>query len=296
MSVSSKHLLRSLFLLFLFCEAWGQEKKENPYLIIKKQLSPFDQPLSSPGPGDWLTIHPEAGQSFHKFINSRPPGIDTKRRIIYLKPIGAFNTEQQKILSATKGYIEKFFGMEVKIMDTIPLKIFPKQARRNKNGQIQLWTHYINYNLLYPNLPKDACAYMAITTSDLYPDKNWNFVFGEADQVNRIGVSSMARYPITDSNSFQQCLKRMMKTTSHEIAHMLGMEHCIEAACVMNGSNSLEESDRQPVFLCSDCTAKLDWVLQCEEKKRLENLNIFFTYFGFINESLVCFKRQAYLN
>ena len=47
----------------------------------------------------------------------------------------------------------------------------------------------------------------------------------------------------------------------HEIGHMFGINHCIHYNCIMNGSNSLKESDRQSTFLCPICLRKLHFAV-----------------------------------
>ena len=42
---------------------------------------------------------------------------------------------------------------------------------------------------------------------------------------------------------------------------MFSIEHCIDYECLMNGSNSLEESDRQVTVLCPVCLQKLHHAL-----------------------------------
>lgn len=116
---------------------------------------------------------------------------------------------------------------------------------------------------MQPIIPADAISLMAITVSDLYPDENWNFVFGEADIQNRVGVSSFARYGdygLNDSIN-KLVLSRLLKTTTHEILHALGMQHCIGYVCVLNGSNSLPESDNKTLIICPACLEKLAFIL-----------------------------------
>ena len=38
---------------------------------------------------------------------------------------------------------------------------------------------------------------------------------------------------------------------------MFGISHCVHFHCRMNGSDSLEESDRSPMHLCPVCLRKL---------------------------------------
>jgi archaemetzincin len=52
-------------------------------------------------------------------------------------------------------------------------------------------------------------------------------------------------------------LGRICRTTSHELGHCFGMDHCVYYACVMQGSASLLEDERQPPYLCPVDQAKL---------------------------------------
>lgn len=45
-------------------------------------------------------------------------------------------------------------------------------------------------------------------------------------------------------------LGRICRTTSHELGHCFGIDHCIYYACVMQGSGSLSEDVRQPPYVC----------------------------------------------
>ena len=48
-----------------------------------------------------------------------------------------------------------------------------------------------------------------------------------------------------------------MQTLTHEIGHIFGLRHCQWLACLMQGSNHLEEADRRPLDLCPVCLRKL---------------------------------------
>ena len=52
-------------------------------------------------------------------------------------------------------------------------------------------------------------------------------------------------------------LGRVCRTTSHELGHCFGIDHCVYYACVMQGSSSLAEDGRQPPYLCPVDLAKL---------------------------------------
>ena len=52
-------------------------------------------------------------------------------------------------------------------------------------------------------------------------------------------------------------LLRVCRSASHEIGHCFGIDHCMYYACVMQGTCSLPEDNRQPPYLCPVCEAKV---------------------------------------
>ena len=52
---------------------------------------------------------------------------------------------------------------------------------------------YVLDDVLLPDRPRDALAYLAVTARDLWPGDGWNFVFGEANLRARFGVLSIYR-------------------------------------------------------------------------------------------------------
>lgn len=138
-------------------------------------------------------------------------------------------------------------------------------------------TGYILHKMLAPHIPDDAMPVMTVSEKDLHPGDDWNYVFGQASYRKRIGVSPIYRLQdkvLTEAN-FGICLKRLMNVSSHEIGHMLSIQHCQFAKCAMNGSNNLKETDRSPNRLCSDCQTKLTWNLRYDNLKILTELYAF---------------------
>ena len=99
-------------------------------------------------------------------------------------------------------YIQIYFQTPVKFTDPIPLSAVPAQARRihptqrvpnGQTGDPQILTTYTIEEILKPRMPKDAFAFVAFTSSDLWPGEGWNFVFGQASMDDRIGVWSTYR-------------------------------------------------------------------------------------------------------
>ncbi|KAF2430256.1 hypothetical protein EJ08DRAFT_589402 [Tothia fuscella] len=67
-------------------------------------------------------------------------------------------------------------------------------------------------------------------------------------------------------------LSRICKTSSHELGHCLGLDHCIYYACIMQSTASLAEDARQPPYLCPVDLAKMLGATGTGEKERHERL------------------------
>jgi archaemetzincin len=264
---------------FLAIACTNTEKKtENP-VDFTRGLEQLDVKLSEPKPGEWLYEHKEAGQTFEQYKLSSPVSPDGDRKKIYLLPIGEFLPIEDSIVNYTADYLAIFFGLETIIAPAISDKIIPSNARRRReDGHEQLLTKYILENILPARIPDDAIVVMAVTAKDLYPSESWNYVFGQATIKKRVGVSSIYRFsmPDMDTMTYPVCLERLIKTSSHEIGHMFSIQHCTYGVCVMNGSNSLWESDTRPNRLCSDCLNKLTWNLGFSVRERFSGLEKFF--------------------
>jgi archaemetzincin len=217
-------------------------------------------------PGDWLARFEEKGQSFRRYRRSDPPRVTTERRVLVMQPLGEFTEDEGALMRTAARFASLYFQLPVRIAGPAPLP--PKDRRTIRflgRSVTQYRTRWIFLGQLLPRLPQDAVAFLGITVEDIYPGPDWNYVFGEAYLDRRIGVYSLARYLPrfwNEADTPQTRLRsrlRTFKVLAHETAHMFGLEHCITYECVVNGSNSLEETDRQPVHLCPECLRKLHW-------------------------------------
>lgn len=145
-------------------------------------------------------------------------------------------------------------------------------------GHEQLLAGYLLNDVLKEEKPLNRIALMGLSELDLYPKPEWNYVFGLASYHDKVAVSSIYRLQDGEltSENFNLCLSRLLKISSHEIGHMFGLHHCIAADCVMNGTNSMEETDRHSIRLCSVCQRKLNSCIQYDNKKRLSDLEKYF--------------------
>ncbi|WP_343697238.1 archaemetzincin [Flavobacterium sp.] len=284
--------ITTILILILFCSCNKEKTKEPPKTIPEeasyfKQIKINDVKLGEPTYGDWLFSHKENGQTFEQYYRSKHIVPTKEENIIYIKPIGNFNALQKKQIQLVNEYLEIFFQLKTKTLEPISNDVVPNSARRmSTEGHEQLLAGYLLNDVLKEENPENRIALMGLSELDLYPKPEWNYVFGLASYRDKVGVSSIYRFQDGEltAENFNLCLSRLLKTSSHEIGHMFGLHHCINADCVMNGTNSLSETDRSTIRLCSVCQRKLNSCIQYDNKKRLTDLENFFKRNNLIEE------------
>jgi archaemetzincin len=306
----------------------------------KKYLNPENSFKPIPkcnSENDWLAQYCEEGQSFPEFIQTCPwlskrkcKGVKQEfvssgttlqakypKGVIYLVPLGDFNTESSPDFHSLVEYVKIFCDLPVKTLPKLNLincgnvdffwsvqetnQIF-KIKSRTKNEKYQL--NIISLLSYMPNIvPDDALCTIALTMSDLYQEKPDLFVAGMAAGNHRVGVFSFCRYDpsikfssefwheitYTKDNWLPEEKKKMILVRScrllvHEILHILGFSHCIYYECCMNGSGHLEEDFRQPMFLCPVDLHKLAHLCGLNIVERYHKLRTFFEKFDLGNE------------
>lgn len=229
-------------------------------------------PLPTPKANDWLTEHHEPGQTIDRYRASEPVRPSARLKTIYVLPLGRFTPAERRVLEETVAFMGAFFCLPTRILPDHATEGFPATARRAGVGHgEQLHVEYVLQKVLLPTRPDDAVAYLALTATDLWPGKGWNFVYGMAAPRERLGVWSFRR---NGDLATQRALflERTFKIAVHETGHILGLEHCTAWACVMNGVNHREEADRAPLTLCPEDLVKLAWNTRCEPRGRLATL------------------------
>lgn len=265
---------------------------EEPAVMRRLLAADGDFPvIAAPGPGDWLAAHRERGQGFADFKRSNANRPDEVRRVIYFQPIGKFADGASPSLEALREYAAVFFQMEVRVLPVFEPAAGTFMPRVNGfTRQTQILTGSV-MAFLRELLPGDAYCMIGVTMTDLYPEPKWNFVFGQASLRERVGVFSFARYdPVffgaeRGVDYMKMILLRSCHTLSHEISHMFGLWHCIYYKCLINGSNSLRESDDQPLHACVVCLRKLHEVTGFDAVKRYKELEAFYRKQGWTSDA-----------
>jgi archaemetzincin len=122
-------------------------------------------------------------------------------------------------------------------------------------------------------------------------------VFGEATPTQRVALWSLHRFGNPDENltEFRLSLLRSVKTAVHEAGHVLGMPHCGQFECGMNGTRSLDEHDRRPLEFCQDCQAKIWWACGADSEQRCEKLAKYAARQGWKHETKLFEQEQSLL-
>lgn len=273
----------------------------------------FDYLPKDPKGGDWLRIYREPHYPISKYMKSTPlPKYDT----LYIQPIGDFNPSNSPNLERIREYASIFFQ---KTVITLPPMSIHETNKKNKVivgsnyvtcrenwGIRQLNTRSI-LKMLKETKPLESHCVMGLTMEDLYPEDDWNYVFGEASPGDRLGIFSFARYSplFYDEENVDReltaeekiiMLRRSINVMVHETGHMMGLPHCIYFRCMMNGANSLEESDTQPSYECPACLRKLQYHLNFDVKKRFEDLLEYYTNNNLTIEKTWLCKRMTFIN
>lgn len=252
-----------------------------------------------PGPVDWLASHEEKGQSYRGWLESGPNLPGKGRRKLYILPLGGFDETAPEIEKLQRYAEAYFYPMKVGLLPNVPDSEVKARSRINRMSAKKQWNCRDLLGWLPGQLPEDGYAMLAVTMTDLFPDENWNFVFGQASIKNRVGVFSFARYhpawngKKTDANTERLVLRRAAKVLTHEMGHMFGIRHCIHYECNMNGANHLEEADSTPMHLCPVCLRKLQGASRGDPAARYSKLAVFYGVNGMNEEKDWVEKREG---
>jgi len=173
----------------------------------------------------------------------------------------AINKVDSTLLEKLSTDLEKIFGQKIKVSQiSLDLEFAYNPERK------QYYSSAILEKLRNAGSEVGERV-LGLVDVDLYvPDLN--FVFGEADVVEKMAVISTKRlrqeyYGLPKDEEL--LLDRTIKESVHELGHTYGLEHCPDSNCVMYFSNSLQDTDFKSSSFCESCKRKLMLVKRLED-------------------------------
>ncbi|KAM4844932.1 archaemetzincin-2 isoform 2-T11 [Thomomys bottae] len=209
------------------------------------------KPITVQSQSDWIITHPEVPQDFEQFFSDAYRKTPTpEKHTIYIQSIGSLaNTRviSEEYIKWLKGYCEAFFyGLTVKLLEPVSVSATRCSFRVNdhtQNLQIHAGVGIFSF-----------ARYCRDFYSSHYKGK-----VKKPKRVSSSDYSIFNNYYVPEITSV--LLLRSCKTLTHEIGHIFGLRHCQWLACLMQGSNHLEEADRRPLNYCPICLRKLQCAL-----------------------------------
>lgn len=230
--------------------------------------------LPAPRRGEWRSVVREPDQSYEDYVRdcaNRKSG--TLSRLIIL-PLGGLESRERPLLDLMREYGSIFFGLEARIVEGAPV---PDVGHVPQRGQY-------NSSMILDDLARrvDAAALVtfAVIDADLF-SRGKKYVFGEGHLERRVGIGSLARLRTPDLALFR---RRALKLMTHEASHILSLPHCVRRRCLLQGANTLEESDGHPLEPCKEDLRKIRWNTGVDLDRRAATLAAFYGRMGWTGE------------
>jgi len=186
-------------------------------------------------------------QTFDDFRQSMPFRPNSAKGTIDLVLFDEVSKIRDKVnLEAVVAHLEVFLGFKVVLRpQAIALESWahpreqPSEENKKRLGQ-QYGAHFILGRLKRASDPRSVCT-LGITSVDVYPPRTYEFVTGIADESQRVGLYSFARYfnsrtPEQDSAADLKTKKTacLIMTLCRESLKLCGMGECHMLRCLMN--------------------------------------------------------------
>lgn len=165
----------------------------------------------------------------------------------------SFGYFDQKILEKISEDIQNEYSLPVWLRrGNLDLGEFYDSARRQYNGTLLL-------KRVDESFSQGNEKTIGLFSVDLFIPI-LTYIFGQAYLNGRTGIASVYRlnselYGLKPDNILLH--QRFRKEILHEIGHLFGLIHCLEANCVMRSSTYVEDIDQKSQSLCLSCKEKL---------------------------------------
>lgn len=231
--------------------------------------------LPPPRRGEWRSIIRERAQSYEDYVLEGVNRKSEARSRLVIVPLGGLEERAAALLSLMRDYGAAFFGLEARIAGGLPLPGAAHVPQRDQHNSSMILDE------LAGRTEAGALVTLAVTDADLF-SRGKRYVFGEGNLERRVGLCSLARLATTDASLFR---RRALKLMSHEAGHVLSLPHCVRRPCVMQGANTLEESDGQPLEPCAEDFRKIRWNTGVDPARRASGLRAIYETLGWSAES-----------
>jgi archaemetzincin len=169
--------------------------------------------------------------------------------VIAVQPLDLVKKER---LDCMKKGLEKAYGLPVEILPVLPLPPEAWYAPRSRYRAEKI-LDFLNrkadakYQIIVGITSRDIS-----TTKDEHPD--WD-VFGLGQLGGRACVVSTFRLGARGADE-DKLRSRLAKVAVHEVGHVLSLDHCPQAACVMqDAESSIVTVDKETGEFCNTCKA-----------------------------------------
>lgn len=231
--------------------------------------------LGPPRRGEWRALFDEPRQTFDDYVARCSNRASTEHRRLYLEPLGEAGRHHAARLQRVREYAELFFGLETRLLSARPLLDPAHVPTRDQHNSSMI------LDSLVERVPADGLALLGICDVDLFA-RGKRYVFGEGSLERRAGVCSFFRLSSPDAGLVD---RRAVRLVTHETGHLLSIAHCVTHRCVMQGSNTLQESDHHPLHLCPEDLRKLEWNTGVDRSARYRNLLAYCRRAGWSDEA-----------
>jgi archaemetzincin len=182
--------------------------------------------------------------------------------IIALVPIAMEEEDKKNILNPLTSHLASTFEASITIITDPPelessRASFNEQRNQLNSDKLLRWlaTTIMNNTKSYDRTK----IILGVCNFDAY-SSGLNFVFGQASLTGGVAAIYLPRlkqefYGIAADISI--FIERVLKESTHEVAHTFGLAHCPNQSCVMHFSNSIVDTDRKAKDFCNSCSSKL---------------------------------------
>jgi archaemetzincin len=177
--------------------------------------------------------------------------VDTKRRVLYIQPLGRELPAEDVALVKTA--LEAMIGLETKLLsrEDLPAAAFYPLRRRYRAEKV--------LDHLDARLPPDGARILGLTGVDISTTKgrvtDWGVLgLGRIDGASSVISEFRCRMK---SRGAAHARERLAKVAVHEAGHTLGLQHCPTRGCLMEDAEGrVATCDREYDF-CARCRGLL---------------------------------------